>query len=161
MLAAAHAETPVFVVLDEMNLARVEYYLSDVLSCIETGETLQLHSNSVPLEGSTGISIPAELILPPNLYLVGTINIDETTSVVSDKVLDRTIVIDMSNVDIARYLADLEISNPRLTDACAATAHRLVAVQKKMGEHRLGLVIVSPKKPSAIKRLCATISMPT
>ena len=138
MLATAHAETPVFVVLDEMNLARVEYYLSDVLSCIETGETLQLHSNSVPLEGSTGISIPAELAFPPNLYLIGTINIDETTSILSDKVLDRTIVIDMSSVDIGRYLADLEISNPNLKDACAATAHRLVAVQERMAEHRLG-----------------------
>ena len=60
LLATAHPASPVFVVLDEMNLARVEYYLSDVLSAIETGEALQLHSNSVPLEGSTGTSIRAE-----------------------------------------------------------------------------------------------------
>jgi len=43
-----------FVVLDEMNLARVEYYFSDVLSGVETGEPLQLHSSGVPLEASTG-----------------------------------------------------------------------------------------------------------
>ena len=41
MLATAHEDSPVFVVLDEMNLARVEYHLSDVLSCIETGQPLQ------------------------------------------------------------------------------------------------------------------------
>ena len=138
MLATAHADSPVFVVLDEMNLARVEYYFSDVLSCIETGENLQLHSNSVPLEGSTGTSIPAELALPPNLYLIGTINIDETTSTVSDKVLDRAVVIDMSDVDIGSYLADLETGDPKLKDACAATGSRLVAVQKRMAQHELG-----------------------
>ena len=138
MLATAHADSPVFVVLDEMNLARVEYYFSDVLSCIETGENLQLHSNSVPLEGSTGTSIPAELALPPNLYLTGTINIDETTSTVSDKVLDRAVVIDMSDVDIGSYLAALETDNPKLKDACAATGSCLVAVQQRMAQHRLG-----------------------
>ena len=138
MLATAHADSPVFVVLDEMNLARVEYYFSDVLSCIETGENLQLHSGSVPLEGSTGISIPAELALPPNLYLTCTINIDETTSTVSDKVLDRAIVIDMSDVDIGNYLADLETGDPKLKDACSATRSRLVAVQERMAQHGLG-----------------------
>ena len=138
MLATAHADSPVFVVLDEMNLARVEYYFSDVLSCIETGENLQLHSSSVPLEGSTGTSIPAELALPPNLYLTGTINIDETTSTVSDKVLDRAVVIDMSDVDIGNYLADLETGDPKLKDACAATGSRLVAVQERMAQHGLG-----------------------
>ena len=135
MLATAHADSPVFVVLDEMNLARVEYYFSDVLSCIETEENLQLHSSSVPLEGSTGTSIPAELALPPNLYLTDTINIDETTSTVSDKVLDRAVVIDMSDVDIGNYLADLETGDPKLKDACAATGSRLVAVQQRMAQH--------------------------
>ena len=138
MLATAHADSPVFVVLDEMNLARVEYYFSDVLSCIETGEKLQLHSNSVPLEGSTGVSIPAELALPPNLYLTGTINIDETTSTVSDKVLDRAVVIDMSDVNIVGYLTGLETSDPKLKNACAVTGDRLAAVQERMVRHGLG-----------------------
>lgn len=138
MLATAHADSPVFIVLDEMNLARVEYYFSDVLSSIETGERLQLHSNSVPLEGSTGVSIPAELSLPPNLYLIGTINIDETTSTLSDKVLDRAVVIDMSDVDIVGYLKDLETSNPKLKDACAVTGKRMAAVQERMMQHGLG-----------------------
>ena len=70
-----------------MNLARVEYYFSDVLSAIETGEAMHLHSNSVPLEGSTGTSIWAELPLPQNLYITGAVNVDETTNPVSNKVL--------------------------------------------------------------------------
>ena len=138
MLATAHDESPVFVVLDEMNLSRVEYYLSDVLSCIETGEPLQLHSNSVPLEGSTGTSIPAEMPLPPNLYLIGTINVDETTSPVSDKVLDRAVVIDMSNVEIDAYLTGLARREPELGEAVAEIANRLTAVHGLMAEHGLG-----------------------
>ena len=86
-LATAHPASPVFVVRDEMNLARVEYYFSDVLSAIETGEAMHLHSNSVPLEGSTGTSIWAELPLPQNLYITGAVNVDETTNPVSNKVL--------------------------------------------------------------------------
>lgn len=115
LVATAHRGSPVFVVLDEMNLARVEYYFSDVLSCLETSEHLQLHSSSVPLEGSTGTSIRGDLPLPPNLYIVGTINVDETTNSVSDKVLDRAIVIDMSAVDLAGFLNGLEGQEPTLT----------------------------------------------
>lgn len=138
LLATAHQDSPVFVVLDEMNLARVEYYLSDVLSCVETGEVLQLHSSGVPLEGSTGTSIPAELTLPPNLYITGTINIDETTNPVSDKVLDRAHVIDMSAVDLSGFLAGLEARDPALATARAACEVHLLAAHGLMTAHGLG-----------------------
>jgi hypothetical protein len=138
LLATAHPASPVFVVLDEMNLARVEYYLSDVLSVIETGEALQLHSNSVPLEGSTGTSIRAELPLPTNLYITGTINVDETTNAVSDKVLDRAVVIDMSRVDLPGFLAALEAREPALKDARAACEGHLLAAHGQMTAHGLG-----------------------
>lgn len=138
MLATAHRESPVFVVLDEMNLARIEYYFSDVLSCVETGEPLQLHSNSVPLEGTTGASIPAELPLPPNLHLVGTINVDETTNPVSDKVLDRAIIIDMSAVQVVEFLEGLEARDPTLGSARSACGDHLAAVHELMAEHGLG-----------------------
>lgn len=138
LLATAHRDSPVFVVLDEMNLARVEYYFSDVLSSVETGEALQLHSSGVPLEGSTGTSIPAELTLPPNLYITGTINIDETTNPVSDKVLDRAQVIDMSVVDLAGFLAALETHEMALAPARAVCEGHLLAVHGLMAAHGLG-----------------------
>jgi hypothetical protein len=138
LLATAHRDSPVFVVLDEMNLARVEYYLSDVLSAVETGEDLQLHSSGVPLEGSTGTSVPAALPLPPNLYIAGTINIDETTNPVSDKVLDRAVVIDMSAVDLAGFLSGLEHREPTLKGARAACEPHLVACHTVMAAHGLG-----------------------
>ena len=138
LLATAHPDSPVFVVLDEMNLARVEYYFSDVLSAIETGEALQLHSNSVPLEASTGTSIQAELSLPANLYITGTINVDETTNPISDKVLDRAVVIDMSAVDLPGFLAALEALEPALKDARAACEGHLLAAHGLITAHGLG-----------------------
>jgi hypothetical protein len=138
LLATAHRDSPVFVVLDEMNLARVEYYFSDVLSVIETEEPLQLHSSGVPLEGTTGSSIPAVLPFPRNLYITGTVNIDETTNTLSDKVLDRAIVIDMSAVDLGGFLADLELRTPALKDGRAACEAYLLAAEQIMSAHGIG-----------------------
>lgn len=138
LVATAHGASPVFVILDEMNLARVEYYLSDVLSCMETEGTLQLHSNGIPLEGTTGASIRAELPLPANLFIIGTINVDETTNPVSDKVLDRASVIDMSVVDVPGFLASLEGRFPDLTAARAASEAKLTEVNGLMQQHNLG-----------------------
>lgn len=138
LVATAHRESPVFVILDEMNLARVEYYLSDVLSCMETRGRLQLHSNSVPLEGTTGGSIRAELPLPANLFIIGTINVDETTNPVSDKVLDRASMIEMSAVDVPGFLASLEGRYPELKDARAASEAKLTEVHSLMQQYGLG-----------------------
>ena len=138
LVATAHRDSPVFVVLDELNLARVEHYFSDVLSCVETGEPLQLHSNSVPLEGTNRMSIRAAIPVPRNLYITGTINVDETTNPVSNKVLDRAIVIDMSNVELAGFLDNLVSRNPGLQGARAAIEARLLTVQSLMVPHGLG-----------------------
>jgi 5-methylcytosine-specific restriction enzyme B len=138
LVATAYPDSPVFIVLDEMNLARVEYYFADVLSAIETGEALQLHASSVPLEGSNGTSIRAELPLPSNLYITGTINVDETTNPVSDKVLDRAIVIDMSTVDLRGFLAALEAREPELKNARAACEPYLIGAHDQMTAHGLG-----------------------
>lgn len=88
---------PYFVILDEMNLAHVEYYFADFLSVLESGrdeegwtkEALRLHSFSQSLRDQDGNEIPPTLPLPPNLYIIGTVNIDETTYMFSPKVLDR------------------------------------------------------------------------
>lgn len=138
LVATAHCDSPVFVVLDEMNLARVEYYLSDVLSCMETEGALQLHSNNVPLEGTTGTSIRAELPLPKNLFIIGTINVDETTNPVSDKVLDRASVIDMSVVDLPGFMASLEARYPNLANARAVSELKLTEIHRLMQQDGLG-----------------------
>ncbi|MET0031163.1 MAG: AAA family ATPase [Limnospira maxima] len=82
----------VIVLLDEMNLARVEYYFSDFLSKLESrrsGDTyLEIDLGSLPLrEEERRLKIPEEFLF------VGTMNEDETTQTLSDKVLDRANVL--------------------------------------------------------------------
>ena len=77
-------------VLDEMNIAHVERYFSDVLSGIESNEpvvpNVQRESdNNWRIAENSDEKIP----LPKNLIIVGTVNIDETTYQFSPKVLDR------------------------------------------------------------------------
>lgn len=138
LVATAYPDAPVFVVLDEMNLARVEYYLADILSSIESKHPLVLHSSSVSLEGSTGGEIPPRLALPPNLFLIGTINIDETTNPLSDKVLDRAVVIDMSAIDLPRFFATLRTRSPELQNSVEACAAVLEPVNGLLASHGLG-----------------------
>lgn len=74
---------PYIVLLDEMNLARVEYYLSDLLSVMESRKWEDGKITTYPLltEENYGENIP----LPPNVYIVGTVNMDETTHPFSKK----------------------------------------------------------------------------
>lgn len=81
--ANRHKEIPYFVILDEMNLSHVERYFSDFLSHMETPDT------PFELEGYT-----RRLDYPENMFVVGTVNIDETTYMFSPKVLDRANVIE-------------------------------------------------------------------
>lgn len=138
LVATANPASPVFVVLDEMNLARVEYYLSDILSAVESRHDLQLHSSGVPMEGSTGGEVPAHLRVPSNLFLVGTINVDETTSTLSDKVLDRAVVIDMSEVDFKAFFTALGRRHAELGDSIAACQPVLMAINALLIPHGLG-----------------------
>ena len=92
---------PYFLCLDEMNLARVEYYLSDFLSIIETRH----RSGSGIVTDEIILDKVAEkkygkVILPDNLYVIGTVNMDETTFPFSKKVLDRANTIEFSYVDL-------------------------------------------------------------
>lgn len=138
LVATANPASPVFVILDEMNLARVEYYFSDILSAVESRHDLQLHSSGVPMEGSTGGEVPAHLRVPPNLFLIGTINVDETTSTLSDKVLDRAVVIDMSEVDFSSFFEALHKRQPDLAASITACQPALTAMNDLLVPHALG-----------------------
>ena len=86
---------PHFVVLDEMNLARVEYYLSEFLSIMESrrvDEEGQVVSSPLVTTNDGAYS------LPNNLYIIGTVNMDETTHPFSKKVLDRANTIEFNEI---------------------------------------------------------------
>ena len=82
------------VLLDEMNLARIEYYFSDLLVKLETRRTINPAIResrlkaSLELSGGPGCS-PLHVFPGSNCLFVGTMNEDESTQSVSDKVVDR------------------------------------------------------------------------
>ena len=102
LILRAHADTtnPYFLILDEMNLSHVERYFADFLSAMESSNApLSLHGVAAGLQaggvgGAGGVEVPSSVALPDNLFIIGTVNVDETTYMFSPKVLDRANVIE-------------------------------------------------------------------
>jgi hypothetical protein len=86
-------DKPFFLILDEMNLSHVERYFADFLSIMESNDTIKLYTGNTR-ESLDGLSIPLEIGWPKNVFIIGTVNIDETTYMFSPKVLDRANVIE-------------------------------------------------------------------
>jgi hypothetical protein len=105
--ASEHADQFWTCIVDEMNLARVEQYFAEVLSRIEDRRPSPGGGfASQPLLNRLPRSEDAEwagVRLPPNLALVGTVNMDETTHGFSRKVLDRAFTLELSDIDLTRW----------------------------------------------------------
>lgn len=94
--AIKNPEIPYFLILDEMNLSHVERYFSDFLSAMESDEEIPLYrlSKDKEIDEEQSEEIPEKIKLPKNLFVTGTVNIDETTYMFSPKVLDRSNVVE-------------------------------------------------------------------
>lgn len=101
MQADQDRENPYFVCLDEMNLARVEYYFSTFLSTMESNKKIKLHSET-DIKTESGKEISNEIEIPPNLFFTGTVNMDETTYRFSPKVLDRANTIEFTEIELLK-----------------------------------------------------------
>jgi 5-methylcytosine-specific restriction protein B len=99
-----NSSKPYFLILDEMNLSYVERYFADFLSAMES------HVN-IPLWKGEGYDVPQSVSLPKNLFITGTINVDETTYMFSPKVLDRANVIEfkVSEKDMESFLINAPV----------------------------------------------------
>jgi hypothetical protein len=98
--AAANPDKQYFFLLDEMNIARPEYYFAEVLSRIEEAGVLLEGTPATPLKEDAGDNW-GKVALQSNIAIVGSVNMDETTFGFSRKVLDRAFVIEFSNVDLS------------------------------------------------------------
>ena len=105
LTAETNPDVPHFLILDEMNLSHVERYFADTLSAIESGEKIPLYEGAPRKAGEQ--NIPGLLALPPNLFIIGTVNVDETTYMFSPKVLDRANVIEfrIERTELKSFLA--------------------------------------------------------
>jgi len=101
--AERHPDTPYFLILDEMNLSHIERYFSEFLSAMESGKPIQLPGGR-------------EQPIPENLFIVGTMNLDETTYSISPKVLDRANVLLFPAAKPDFYLSRSDSDEPYGTD---------------------------------------------
>ncbi len=124
MRANEDPSKPYFLILDEMNLSVVERYFADFLSAMESGEKIKLWDGNESEENENKY-VPKEIHLPKNVFIIGTINVDETTYMFSPKVLDRANVIEFKIApdEMEQYLnetKDIHLENAY--SACADMA---------------------------------------
>ena len=99
MYTAGYCDEVYTVILDEMNLSRVEYYFAEMLSILEMPNRDEWIIELVPNSWKTDPKkiIGGKLKVPPNMWYIGTINNDDSTFAVTDKVYDRAMPIDIND----------------------------------------------------------------
>jgi hypothetical protein len=126
------------VILDEMNIARVEYYFAEMLSILEMPDKNEWVVELVSSGWKTDpkMVVNGKLKLPVNIWYIGTINNDDSTFMVTDKVYDRAMPIDINdkgktfkpkdldamdiNFTYLQGLFDSAIANNQISDASLA-----------------------------------------
>lgn len=144
--AIAEESPRYFMLLDEMNLAKVEHYFSDWLACSESRRYQQndsISQQSVALHRSAGdlhalftdsegnehsLVVPKSLELPTNLVVTGTVNVDETTYGISPKVLDRAMVLEFDAIDLDRMRGVVEVGEGEFRFPTALPGFKLPGV---------------------------------
>lgn len=93
--AASYSDTINLIVLDEMNLARIEYYFAEFLSVMEMPDVNEWKIDIVPTseEHDPKNLINGKILIPQNLWFIGTANKDDSTFTITDKVYDRAVAL--------------------------------------------------------------------
>lgn len=124
-------EIPYFLILDEMNLSHVERYFSDFLSHMETPD------NPFELDGYRSKDdedeVTGKLPYPENLFVIGTVNIDETTYMFSPKVLDRANVVEFKpDKDDVMNMFSSASQEVKITPAKSGVAEAFLRLAKEI-----------------------------
>ena len=118
MYEANYTDDIYITVLDEMNIARVEYYFAEFLSLLElpNPESRRIEVVSDEWHNDPKLLKNGQLKLPENMWFVGTANNDDSTFAISDKVYDRAMVMNLdrkSEVFDAPYTEGMRLSQRR------------------------------------------------
>ena len=99
MYEANYSEDIYITVLDELNIARVEYYFAEFLSLLELPKPEERYIDVVSdrWENDPGQLKDGRIMLPPNMWFIGTANNDDSTFAISDKVYDRAMILDLDS----------------------------------------------------------------
>ncbi len=92
-------EDPNFIVLDEMNLARIEYYFADFLSIMEMPDVAEWKIDLIaaPADSDPKNIVYGKFLVPQNVWFIGTANNDDSTFTITDKVYDRAVTLELNN----------------------------------------------------------------
>ena len=111
MYEASYNDNIYAVILDEMNIARVEYYFAEMLSILEMPSrdewVVDIIPNSWPSDPKHIVN--GQLRIPPNMWYIGTANNDDSTFAITDKVYDRAMPI---NIDTKGVPFDAPLTDP-------------------------------------------------
>lgn len=101
--ASSYNDEVNLILLDEMNIARVEYYFAEMLSILEMPNADEWELSIVPNEWSTDPEKldHGKLVIPQNIWYIGTANNDDSTYAISDKVYDRAQPINLDSKGVA------------------------------------------------------------
>ena len=99
MYEANYSEDIYITVLDEMNIARVEYYFAEFLSLLELPRSDERFMEVVSDKWGTDPTNlrDGQIQLPTNMWFIGTANNDDSTFAISDKVYDRAMILNLDN----------------------------------------------------------------
>lgn len=113
MYIAGYTDDVYVTVLDEMNIARVEYYFAEMLSILEMPSRDEWVIELVPSSWDTDPKKlkNGKLQIPGNMWYIGTINNDDSTFAVTDKVYDRAMPIDINDKGQPFTPKDVEAMN--------------------------------------------------
>ena len=125
MYEANYSEEMYVTVLDEMNIARVEYYFAEFLSLLElpNPESRYLDVVSDKWDNDPKLLRNGQLRLPDNMWFIGTANNDDSTFSISDKVYDRAMVMNLDRKSAyfeAPYTEGMKLSHSRWKELMAA-----------------------------------------
>lgn len=95
---AGYREEPSMVILDEMNLARIEYYFAEMLSVLEMPSHDEWVLDLVPTAWATDpkLLFDGKIRVPDSIWFIGTANNDDSTFTITDKVYDRAMPIELN-----------------------------------------------------------------
>ena len=145
-----NANKPYFLILDEMNMSYVERYFADFLSAMESKEAIPLWNGCLdPDTDDDSDDTPTSIKLPSNLFIIGTINVDETTYMFSPKVLDRANVIEfkISADEMSSFLENMKDVNPdNIISKAANMAASFVEIASKNDLKKEPAVVETLKK---------------
>jgi len=146
-----NSDKPYFLILDEMNMSYVERYFADFLSAMESKEAIPLWNGCPEPENEDDDwdDTPKKIKLPSNLFIIGTINVDETTYMFSPKVLDRANVIEfkISAEEMSSFLENMKDVHPdNIISKAANMSASFVDIASKNDLEKDAAAVVTLKK---------------